>query len=29
MLEALANYVTTASRFLDELAELRRSRVAV
>ena len=28
MLEALSNYVATASRFLDELAELRRSRVA-
>jgi Fic family protein len=28
MIEALSNYVATASRFLDELAELRRSRVA-
>jgi Fic family protein len=28
MFEALSNYVATANRFLDELAELRRSRVA-
>lgn len=28
MIEALSNYVATANRFLDELAELRRSRAA-